>query len=146
MRKTQTLLVVQDKFWLALQQGIHRQEPSLPCLFRQCLKRIERYRPFLCQVADSGSTQGGKVCSAAEHTADILGQRANIRTLAAAYAQTTCAQVFAQIEQHQFEDIDFARLALDDDPLACQFVKRLPIPLQGRVHRRNLDDAPAKIF
>jgi hypothetical protein len=48
--------------------------------------------------------------------------------------------VARKIQQPQFVDDHFARLALDFDPLPRQLVERLPVSLERRVHRRNLSN------
>ena len=72
----------------------------------------------------------------AENVADVLGQRPNIGSLAAGNAQATA--VTGEVEQLQLVNRYLTGFPLHFDALSGQFVERLAIALECRIHRWNL--------
>lgn len=140
--ETLSQMFVKDDFRQAAQQRIWRQQPTFALVLWRGAERFERYSLRNLQVADRDPTQRGQVRPAAERSANVLGESANVRSLAAGHAEATA--IAGMLEQHQFADIHFTRLAFYLHALARQLVKRPPVTLERRIHRRYLSDAAAK--
>src|SRR5437868_1153090 len=77
-----------------------------------------------------------------ERRADVLGERADIGSLAAANAQLDERR--SEAEELEAADLHRATRALDALALARELVERHAVALQRRMHRRHLLDGAAK--
>src|SRR5438046_9109933 len=77
--------------------------------------------------------------AAAERRADVLGEYAYVRALAAAYAQLEIGR--SPRQQLELADLDLAWLARDLHAGACVLVILAAVALQRRVARRHLGHA-----
>jgi hypothetical protein len=123
-----------------LQQRVDRREHSRPCFVSLCVNLLERDRAFQRQVTDGGSAQPDQVRAATQRLADIFGQRADVRALAACDTHREHRRRQVNVQQRDGVNRYLPRRALDGLPGPGILVKRLAVLLERRVHRRHLFD------
>ena len=132
---------VQSGFRQICHKAVRRQQQGIAGLGCQ---RFELCKGMGCsniQDPYSGTAQAGQMCATAKEFTDVGSQGANIRTLAAKNLNhEASAGKIACIEQIQPVDTGPARGALKFDASTGIFIERLAIPLQRRIHWRNLVD------
>ncbi|MNQ86519.1 hypothetical protein D3C85_1017160 [compost metagenome] len=134
--------------WPVLQAAIRRHQELIDRLIAtfgmDAFEFFERDRLGQRERAGVGTTQLRHVRATAKRFADVFDQRADVGTFGAAYGQTCTS--WLTVKQLQPVNSNRTRFALHYFTCTGQLVKRLPVPLEGRVHRRYLTDFPTKTW
>ena len=124
------------------QQGIGRQQPSQAIGFIHRFEIGQRHRASQTQRAAAGAAQTGEVSATAQRLADVLGQGADVGSLAARHVDHQAG--ILPVDDVDGVNRDLARCALDFETGTGVLVERTAVLLQRRVHRRHLGDRPGE--
>ena len=108
---------------------------------------IEFNSVFNIEAARSCSTQFGEMRTDADLASDVFGQSADVRSGRTRYSKAdsgSCAEF--GVEDLEFADRHFDRLALDLDSFPCKLVQFLTFHFFGGIHGRCLFDSSAKLL
>jgi hypothetical protein len=94
-------------------------------------------RVFDVKGAGAEAAKFGKVCAAAKHSAEVMGDRADIGAFGAGDVEREAG---VSVVEEGSLDGDRDRFSFDFDAFAGEFIEFFAVDFFGRVHRRSLED------